>query len=268
MPRLVTFVFCLLLCPALLAEDAQIARLLADSGVQGTLVLSSLKGGQTFIHDDARAARRFSAASTFKIPNTLIALQLGVVAGKDSPFHWDGTHYGIANWNQDQTLETAFRVSCVWCYQQLAGKIGQAAYRDWLRRIGYGVLHEPFTLTRFWLDGALQISALEQVAFLKQVYQRRLPFRPAAYDSLQQIMLSEQTGAYRLFAKTGLAGDSPPQVGWYVGYVETAEDVWFFASNLDIHDARQLPLRLALTRAALQAKGVFNAGKDLTGEQP
>ena len=39
--------------------------------------------------------------------------------------------------------------------------------------------------------------------------------------------------------------------------VETSQDVWFFAVNLEIHNENDLPLRLQLTRQALQAKGVF-----------
>lgn len=239
------------------AEDPTLAALLARQQVQGSMLIASLKSGQTYVHDDVRAGQRFSAASTFKILNTLIALQEGVVAGKDSPFKWDGQIRSMANWNQDQTLESAFQRSCVWCYQQLAAKVGAEKYREYLHDIGFGQLREPFNTTTFWLDGALQISAREQVAFLKQLYQRSLPFSPAAYDTLQEIMLVEKTSDYGLYAKTGLAGDLKPGIGWYVGYVVTSDDVWLFATNLDIHDHSQLPLRLSLTRAALQAKGVL-----------
>ena len=70
-------------------------------------------------------------------------------------------------------------------------------------------------------------------------------------------MLMEQTPAFTMFAKTGLAGKSKPQIGWYVGYVETAKDVWFFATNLDVRNEKDLPLRQKLTREALQIKGVI-----------
>lgn len=240
-----------------MAEDQTLAALLARQQVQGSMVIASLKSGQTFVHDDVRAGQRFSAASTFKILNTLIALQEGVVAGKDSPFKWDGQVRSVANWNQDQTLESAFQRSCVWCYQQLATEIGAQKYREYLHDIGFGQLQEPFNTTTFWLDGSLQVSAREQVAFLGQLYQRRLPFSPAVYDTLQAIMLVEKTADYALYAKTGLAADSTAKIGWYVGYVVTSDDVWLFATNLDIHADSQLPLRLSLTRAALQAKGVL-----------
>ena len=93
--------------------------------------------------------------------------------------------------------------------------------------------------------------------FLKKIYQRSLPFSTPSYEKLQQIMVVEQTPAFTIRAKTGLAGKSKPQLGWYVGYVETTKDVWFFAMNIEIRDEKDVSLRLKLTREALQAKGVF-----------
>ena len=254
--HLIALIVLIFALPAI-AEDSTIAALLARQQLQGSMVISSLNSGQIFVHDDSRADQRFTVASTFKILNTLIALQEGVVADKNSRFIWDGQTRSIASWNQDQTLENAFQRSCVWCYQQLAEKIGAQKYREYLHNIGFGQLKEPFDSTIFWLDGSLQISAREQVTFLKQLYMRTLPFSPAAYDTLQAIMQGEKTVEYTLYAKTGLAGGMTPKIGWYVGYVETANDVWFFATNLDIHDDTELPLRLSVTREALQAKGAL-----------
>ena len=172
-------------------------------------------------------------------------------------FKWDGHTYAISNWNHDQTLESAFKVSCVWCFQELARRVGAEKYRDYIRKFSYGELHEPFVETTFWLDGLLKISAIEQVEFLKKIYQRSPPFRTTSYEILRTIMLVEQTPAFTIRAKTGLAGKSKPQLGWYIGYVETTKDVWFFAMNLAVRDEKDLLLRLNLTREALQAKGVF-----------
>ena len=240
------------------AEDQVIAELFAQRDIKGAIVISSLRSGQTFIHNDPRANHRFAAASTFKILNTLISLEEKAISGKDDVFKWDGHTYTISDWNRDQTLESAFKVSCVWCFQELARKVGAEKYRNYLRKSAYGELHEPFVETTFWLDGSLEISAIEQVEFLKKIYQCSLPFSTPSYETLRQIMLVEQTPAFTIRAKTGLAGKSKPQVGWYVGYVETTKDVWFFAANLEIRDEKDLPLRLKLTREALQAKGVFD----------
>lgn len=251
-----------LLCLALTGltragEDPELAALFADRHAEGTLVMTSLKSGRVFVHDEARAARPVSPASTFKILNTLISVQEGAVSGKDAVFHWDGVVRDFPSWNQDQTLASAFRVSCVWCYQELARKVGPAPYRKTLARIGYGRLPESFDVTTFWLDGSLTVSANTQVDILKKIYQRELPFSDRAYDTLRDIMMAERTPAYALWAKTGWAARMTPQIGWYVGYVEAGEDVWFFALNMDIHGEGDLPLRQQLVLSALKAKRII-----------
>ena len=240
-----------------IAEDEATAKLFAAQGIEGTLVLSALKSGQTFVHNTARAKQRFPVASTFKIMNTLIAVQEQVIAGKDDVLRWNGQIYDFSDWNRDQTLASAFKVSCVWCYQELAKRIGAEKYRELLRAANFGELHESFELTTFWLDGSLQISAEEQIAFLRKVYLRTLPFSAFAYDTLRDIMLVEKTPTYALRAKTGWAARNEPQIGWYVGYVETDHDIWFFATNIQLRGTDDLPLRQQLTKAALAAKGII-----------
>ncbi|MGS4262884.1 OXA-198 family carbapenem-hydrolyzing class D beta-lactamase [Serratia marcescens] len=239
------------------AEDQVLAGLFSQHGMKGTIVISSLHNEKTFIYNEPRANLKFSTASTFKILNTLISLEEKAISGKDDVLKWDGHIYDFPDWNHDQTLESAFKVSCVWCFQELARRVGAEKYRNYLRESAYGELREPFVETTFWLDGSLQISAIEQVDFLKKVYLRTLPFNATSYETLRQIMLVEKTPAYTMWAKTGWAARVKPQAGWYVGYVETPKDVWFFATNIETRDEKDLPLRQKLTRAALQAKGVI-----------
>ncbi len=246
-----------LVCLPARAEDPAIAQLFAHYGLTGTMVISSLNTGQTFIHNEARAKQRFSPASTFKIPNTLIALETKAIQGKDDVLKWNGQHYNFPDWNHDQTLESAFKVSCVWCYQQMARRVGAKNYPKYLSKIDYGKLTQPFEVTTFWLDGSLQISAIEQIEFLKKVYRRTLPFSQTSFDTLRQIMLMEETPNHKLWAKTGWAARTTPQVGWYVGYVEKAKEVFFFALNIEVQNENELPLRQKLAREALQQKGII-----------
>lgn len=239
------------------AEDPELAKLFAERGAEGTLVITSLNTQRRFTHSDARAMEPVSPASTFKIFNTLIALQENAVSPSGTAFTWDGHVHEFAAWNRDQTLESAFQRSCVWCYQALARRVGADTYHDYLNKAQYGELHAPFGLTTFWLDGSLKISAAGQIEFLRKVYTRTLPFRDSAYETLRQIMLVEQTPTYALWAKTGWAAWVEPQIGWYVGYIETGDDVWFFALNIDVRNKSDLPLRQALVRAALTAKGIL-----------
>ena len=237
-------------------EDLEFKQLFSNMGVTGTIVISPLNEGETFVHDDLRANRRFSAASTFKILNTLVSLEENVISINDT-LKWDGISREIHEWNRDQSLESAFRSSCVWCFQELARRVGTAKYKHHLARSAYGELHKSFNETTFWLDGSLKISAVEQVEFLKKVYRRSLPFKDSSYNSLRQFMLVEKNSEYSLLAKTGWATKASPPVGWYVGYVETRKGTWFFAMNMDTPDQSALPLRQKITREALGAKGII-----------
>jgi beta-lactamase class D len=257
MPNRIIFAALLAAASVAQAEDTAIAQLFRETGVDGTLVMESVKAGQRFVHNDARSKHAFVAASTFKVFNTLIAVEEGAIGGADEPLRWDGTQYEIADWNRDQTLRTAFQVSCVWCYQALARQVGAETYAAYLRQAGYGQLREPFDVGSFWLDGALTISADQQVAFLKQVVERSLPFSANAYETLRSVMLTDVAPGYRLYAKTGWSTRGKSGLGWYVGYLMSAGDTWLFALNLDTRDAGDLPLRRQIALDALRIKGIL-----------
>lgn len=237
-------------------EDNDLARLFADRGVDGTIVLSELHGSKTYIYNERRANAPFVPASTFKILNTLIALETGAVTEKDI-IKWDGKDKGVAEWNRDQALETAFSSSCVWFYQELARRIGTVGYEAYFNRVKYGTGKPAPELTTFWLKGDLKISAVEQVEFLKKVYAEKLPFRHASYVTLKRIMTVDLAPGYTLRAKTGWAQRISPQIGWYVGYVETGDKVWFFATNMDIAKPDDARFRRQITLDALKIKGII-----------
>lgn len=241
----------------LYAEDASIAKLFENAHVKGTIVIESLDGKEQYIYNDARARTPLLPASTFKIPNTLIALQEGVITA-DSIIVWDGVQRSITAWNQDQNLSSAFKTSCVWCYQQFARTIGFKKYTEYLHTIAYGNEKTGVDVERFWLDGALRISAYEQIAFLKKLYKNDLPFDQKHLDLLKSIMIDEQGQNYTLRAKTGWAVPKGAEHhGWYVGYVKSSRGVYFFATNLLTPSSDELPLRKLLTLEALKAKGIL-----------
>jgi len=242
------------------AEDADLAHLFQQADIVGTIVIESVNGGQRFVHNALRAKQQFTAASTFKILNTLISLDRGVIAEAESVIPWDGVQYEMADWNHDQTLRSAFRVSCVWCYQALAMQVGEDQYPAYIRDAQYGHLQEPFNGRTFWLDGSLVISAEQQATFLKAVVARSLNFNLESYKTLESIMLIEDYAGYRLYGKTGWASRSQPATGWFVGYVVSADDTWLFALNLDTRSAADLPLRKQIAMDALRAKGILPPG--------
>jgi len=251
------FLFMLGFVCSLLAEDATIAKLFEKDHLNGTMLIESLDGKERYVYNDVRAKMPLLPASTFKIPNTLIALQEGVITA-DSIIVWDGVQRSIKAWNQDQNVSSAFKTSCVWCYQRFARTIGLKKYTEYLHKIEYGNEKVGTEVERFWLDGALRISAYEQIAFLKKLYKNDLPFDQKHLDLLKTIMIDEQGQNYTLRAKTGWAVPKGAEHhGWYVGYVKSSRGVYFFATNLLTPSSDELPLRKLLTLEALKAKGIL-----------
>lgn len=245
------------LAPSAHGEDLEIANLFKEKNLFGTIVISSLDGRTTYIHNNERARTRFVPASTFKIPNTLIALEESAVANGKAIIKWDGKDKGLAAWNRDQSIETAFPSSCVWFYQELAKRIGKDKYTSYLAKLKYGNEQAGPDVTTFWLEGDLKISATEQVAFLKRMYSEGFSFRLSSYELLRKIMVVEQAPAYTIRAKSGWAQKAVPQVGWFVGYIEAGEKVWFFATNIEIKKPEDGRLRQEITIEALKLKGII-----------
>jgi beta-lactamase class D len=50
---------------------------------------------------------------------------------------------------------------------------------------------------------------------------------------VRQIILLEQATGYKLSGKTGWASQVEPQIGWFVGYLETGGNAYFFATNVE-----------------------------------
>lgn len=246
------FILFLLFNSFLFAKDIEIENIFKNKQVDGTIVIESLNTKKISIYNDKRAEKLYSPASTFKIPNTLIALNEGVVT-KDSVIVWDKKIREYESWNKDQTLLTAFKSSCVWCYQEFASKIGVEKYKKYLKELNYGNKKIGDDVTRFWLDESLKITVFEQLSFLKRLYKNELPFKLEDMNTLKEIMIDEENEDYIIRAKTGWEG----KYGWYVGYVETKDDVWFFAMNIDTKTKDDLPKRKDITLEALKIKGII-----------
>jgi beta-lactamase class D OXA-48 len=237
-----------------------------SAAVQGTFVLRRLDADERApvdVYDGARARRPFLPASTFKIPNSLIALELGVVHDERQRFPYTWPKTDIAAWNRDHTFATALKYSVVPVYQQIARQVGEARYRDWLARLDYGNRDSGGGLDHFWLDGALRISAVEQIAFLSRLATLQLPVSERSQRIVHGMLVTEANPCYVLRAKTGLIGvaatrDVEP-VGWYVGWVDTDTSTHVFALNIDIKRPTDAAARQRVAKAVLARAGVIPA---------
>ena len=183
-------------------------------------------------YNPEQCSERFLPASTFKIINSLIALETGVIPDENYVIEWDGTQYEIPAWNQDHDMRTAMQNSVVWYYQELARRVGKEKMQNYIDAVGYGNQDISGEIDPFWLNGALRISADEQVEFLKRLYQGDLPFSERSMEIVRDIMVLEKTDLYQLSGKTGTGLVDDLYLGWFVGYLEEDNNVYFFATNI------------------------------------
>lgn len=224
------------------AEENKIEDLYRLNKITGSILIESMDGKIHYQHN-VNDAVGFLPASTFKIPNTLIILQEGLIKDQSEVIKWDGKERDYAPWNQDQTLKSAFQISCVWCYQRYARQIGDKKYHAYLQKFDYGNHLTGSNIARFWLDGDLRMSVKQQVNFLRKVYSEDLPIEKRHIKTLKSIMLSDQTDNYKVWSKTGWSGKD----GWYVGYLVTDNQTWFFANHIEINKNSDLSFRKKLT---------------------
>jgi beta-lactamase class D len=243
-------------------EQVNFARHFEELGVDGSIVIYDLNRAQQFEYNPAGNGTAFPVASTFKILNSLIALETGVIQNEVAVLTWDGIPRLLPEWNRDLNLREAFRWSAVWFYQVLARKVGYESMNEWVTASNYGdkTIGTAEEIDRFWLDGTLKITPYQQIDFLRRLQGNELPFSERSIAIVKDIMIMEKTPAYTLRGKTGWYGYGQTDVqniGWYVGYLEQDQNVYFFATNLDLRDTKNGPMRIELTRRCLQDLGLL-----------
>ena len=236
----------------LYAEDKKIEDIYRSNNISGSILIESLDGKIKYQYN-VNDRESFIPASTFKIPNTLIFLEEGLIKNEFEVIEWDGKEREYASWNKDQTLKSAFKYSCVWCYQRYARQVGDEKYQKYLREFDYGNFLTGNDITRFWLDGELRISLKDQIKFLRKVYSEELPIQKTHIRILKKIMLSEEHENYNLWSKTGWSGKD----GWYVGYLITDNQTWFFANHIEINKRSDLTFRKKITMETLKELNVI-----------
>ncbi|MEO8890680.1 MAG: penicillin-binding transpeptidase domain-containing protein, partial [Coleofasciculaceae cyanobacterium] len=94
----------------------------------GAFVLSDLNNKQNIRYNAERCNQRFSPHSTFKIPNSLIALETGVIKDENVMTSYDKVKHPAESWwpntwAQDHNMRSAIKNSVVWYYQEIAKQV-------------------------------------------------------------------------------------------------------------------------------------------------
>ncbi len=178
---------------------------------------------QVFVYNLERASKRVSPASTFKIVNSLIALETNIAPDVDYLIKWDGITRWNERWNQDLDMKAAFEYSAVPYYQALAKKIGRDTMQHFLDTLRYGNKNIGDSIHTFWLDESLLVSPDEQVGFLKRLYFDKLPLSKRSQRLVRSLMLRDKNDEYKLSYKTGTHDNGKNYICHLVGYLEKIE---------------------------------------------
>jgi beta-lactamase class D len=222
--------------------DNSLKKIFDENNVNGCFALLNNANGKITVYNLARYRdSAYLPASTFKIVNSLIGLQTGIISSDSMVIKWDGIERPIKEWNKDLTMYEAFRVSAVPYYQEVARRIGKDSLERWMDVIGYGggktdtVYRINTKIDSFWLDNSLKITPAEQQGLVKMLYFRQLPLFFKTYqDVVKRAMTWEQNTEYTLAYKTGWGRtESGNHLGWIVGWIEEEGHPYFFVLNIE-----------------------------------
>ncbi len=185
-------------------------------------------------------------ASTFKIVNSLIALETGVAPDDQLVIPWDSVERQFPAWNKDMNMREAFETSNLPYYQELARRIGAEAMKYYLDTINYGNKEMGDQVDQFWIDGSLKISVDEQVGLVKRIYFNELKgFSERSQRIVRSLMLREETPEYRLYYKTGWGEQDGKNIFWVVGFTEQIQQVQEHKNSMNKSDIRIIPVFFA-----------------------
>ncbi|WP_321279613.1 class D beta-lactamase [Marinifilum fragile] len=232
------------------ANDLQ--KIFEQANVNGCFIIHDFKNNKSLTYNSERLDSAFLPASTFKIINSMIALETEVIKDENEIIKWDGKKRFIESWNQDHNLASGIKNSVVWLYQELARQIGEERMKYWVEKADYGNKNIGGKIDLFWLNGDIRISPNQQIDFLKRLYLNQLPFQKKNQETVKKILLVEQADDYSIRAKTGWAARIEQEIGWYVGYLENKDNVYFFALNMDINSSDEAKYRKQITTDILK----------------
>jgi len=204
--------------------------------VGGSFVLYDQTNDKYIFYNEAQYKQPFTPASTFKICNSLIGLETGVIKDENFVIPWDSVTRWVPSWNKDHDLKSAFKNSTVWYYQELARRVGGEKMKYWLDKANYGNADTSGGIDRFWLTGNLRITPEQQIDFLRRLHDNKLPFSQRSIDIVKKIMTAKDTLGYVVRAKAGWGEQDNKYIGWYVGYVETKDNVYYFTNCIQTKD--------------------------------
>jgi beta-lactamase class D len=269
--RIQDFAWCLLpfiffsCSPNNVTEDNSLKKYFDSANVTGSFGLFDNGQGNFTIYNLKRFRdSSYTPASTFKIVNSLIGIQTGIISDENMIIKWDSVKRWNPDWNKDLTMEEAFKVSAVPYYQEVARRIGKDTMKRWIDSLSYGNKNISGPVDSFWLNNHLKITADEELGLVKKLYFDQLAFFSRTQGIVRKVMLREDNSNYKLSYKTGWGkNENGDELGWVVGWIEENKHPYFFVLNIESadHHIDMANVRMKILKGILTQLGFFQGKK-------
>lgn len=223
----------------------------------GSFVMYSMKKDKYYIYNEKESRKRYSPDSTYKIYLALFGLDRHIISDKNSRMSWNHNQYPFDSWNKDQDLNTAMQNSVNWYFERISNQIPKNYTATQLKLLNYGNKNLG-SYKSYWMEDSLKISNLEQVIVLKNMMEQNSYFSKNEKKQLSSSLLIRKNENYELYGKTGTGiVNGKYNNGWFVGYVITNHDKYYFSTHLSDEKASGKNAEL-INEKILKEMGVLN----------
>lgn len=234
-------------------EELNVKKLFDEQNVDGCFILFDVNDSRTLKYNSAMCDSQFLPSSTFKIPHSLIAMEIGIIPDTSFKLKWDGKKKFLPVWNKDHNFSSALKNSVVWFYEEIGKRVGSERMQSWLEKINYGNRNVSGEYP-YWLRGNLRITPNSQLEFMKKFYFENLPFNPKNIQTVKNILEIEKTDEYKIIGKTGWGDLNGNSTGWLVGYLTKNNNTYIFVTCIQSSNP---PENFASSRLIITKK-IFN----------
>ena len=211
------------------------------------------------IYNLEEAVKRIPPDSTYKIYDALLGLESGIITPEHSSMAWNGEHFSYSAWENDQDLNSAMQNSVNWYFQTMDSQLGLNKIQEFLNEIEYGNQTTSSDLKLYWSDFSLKISPIEQVELLKKFNTNGFHLHSPNVLSVKNAIKIAGTSNGSFYGKTGTGCiDGQDINGWFIGYIETSDNIYYFATNIQSDSNATGKKALEITSAILKKLHIWN----------